>query len=115
MAAFTYQITSGGTVLRSDGASIPPDPANTDYQSYLAWVAAGNTAPVLPAPTPALADANLAALHAKAATALTNNAAYQGFTSPTQAQAVVQVAALTRQVNALIRVVNGLLDDTTGT
>jgi hypothetical protein len=27
----------------SDGAFIPPDPDNTDYQEYLRWLEAGNT------------------------------------------------------------------------
>ena len=38
---FQGQIDS---VLRiADSAAIPFDPANTDYQEYLKWVAEGNT------------------------------------------------------------------------
>jgi len=31
-------------ILRSDGAWIPADNSNTDYQTYLKWVAEGNVA-----------------------------------------------------------------------
>jgi hypothetical protein len=46
----TYQLAKLGGVVLIDGntrTSIPFDPANTDYQAYLKWVAEGNT------PTPA--------------------------------------------------------------
>lgn len=46
---------------------------------------------------------NAAALWSKAQAALTNNQTFLAITSPTNAQIATQVKALTRQVNALIR------------
>jgi hypothetical protein len=49
----TYQLTTGDTILRlADNAFIPPDPANTDYAAFLAWVEAGNTPEPAPIPEP---------------------------------------------------------------
>jgi hypothetical protein len=40
---YTYQLTNtiGNIILRSDGASIPPDQSNIDYIAYLAWIESG--------------------------------------------------------------------------
>jgi hypothetical protein len=37
-----YQGEENKSILRSDGACIPFDEVNTDYQEYLAWLAEGN-------------------------------------------------------------------------
>lgn len=56
-------------------------------------------------------------LHARARAALAGNATYLALATPTAAQTTAQVKALTRQINALIRLVVAadLLTDNTGT
>ena len=51
---FAYNLTETTSLLRSDGAYIPNDPRNSDYQEYLAWVANGNTATPYTPPAPTL-------------------------------------------------------------
>ena len=61
----TYQLTTSDHILRlADNAFIPPDPANTDYREYLAWVEAGNMpepAPIVEPQTPLTTEQKLEA------------------------------------------------------
>jgi len=74
----TYTLTTGSSVTRdADGAIIPADPNNSDFQTYQAWLGAGNTPS--PVPVPALASAISTAIagvlaYANGITALITNA-----------------------------------------
>lgn len=54
----SYKQTSRGGVLRNDGAFIPENPRNRDWQGYLKWLAEGNT----PEPSQSSEDARLKAI-----------------------------------------------------
>jgi hypothetical protein len=102
MAAYRLQST-GGVTREADGASIPNDPRNSDWQAYEAWVADGNTAD--PAPSPTLAQQALALLSAGCAIVSTGTPALDG-TYPTDAASQQYV---TSEVTSIL--LNGTFTD----
>jgi hypothetical protein len=54
---YTYtrrDIPGGSLICRSDGAIIPEDLDNVDYQAYLRWVEQGNEPETIESPTPSV-------------------------------------------------------------
>lgn len=95
--------------VTAQGGGTPPtavdiSPAEQpDYDARLAAASAGEA-------TNQTRRANAAMIRQRAAQALTDNATFLAIPAPTAAQMIPQVVALTRQVNALIRLVTGALD-----
>lgn len=79
------------------------------------WAADGNLLSSVDVQRDITNEANTTSLQQRAQTALTNNQTFLALPSPTNTQVLAQVRALTRQVNALIRLQLALLADISDT
>lgn len=97
-----------------------------DVAGYTTWNASGTvtaqraltaqeTAELAASGTAMTTANNQSTLQQRAAGALTANTTFLGIASPTNAQVVAQVQALTKECTALIRLMLGQLDTTSGT
>jgi hypothetical protein len=84
-----------------------------DYQLYVEQRNGASTQRIVP--KPGSVAANHDDLIARAQAALDANETYLALSAPTAAQTTAQVQRLTRECSALIRLVVGRLETTTGT
>lgn len=103
-------LTILGGPLRWDGETPYTPPAGTHTMLTDAAITAGYTFPA-----PPVAQQNSQLIQALLAAAIANNITYINTTTPTAVVTTLQVKALSRQVNALIRYTLGQLDTTDGT
>lgn len=114
-AAELAQIVAA-TVVAS--RTLPGAPPNTTASGAASVVELTSAADVVSGAVPQSfidSQANRATIVGKAQTALGANATFLALSPPTNAQVVAQVQALTRQMNALIKLTLSQLNDTTGT
>lgn len=99
----TYSLMQNSAlILRSDGAAIPADPNNVDYQQYQAWLSAGNT------PTPiSLAEAQSKQIEINSAAC--SDAITSGFQSSALGSAHTYPSKVTDQQNLTASVVASLV------
>jgi hypothetical protein len=114
MAEYQLIANYGGVLRIADNATIPPDPANVDWQEYQAWLAEGNTpdpAPplpeVVPVPDPNIRLDNGVSASVDAWNAVTIPAEDARATTDTK-----QDARLQRLEDALRALCNGHMADT---
>lgn len=103
-------LTILGGPLAWDGVASYTPPSGTHTMLSADATAAGYTFPPPPA-----AQVNAQVLQGKALNALVDNITYIGTAAPSAAVTTAQVKSLSRQVNALIKLMFAQTDDTSGT
>ncbi len=108
------QVLPNGATVTTDSFLTRPD--GTTVETMEATYPNGVTDhEVITTPGPGTPSANAATLQQRAQNALVNNATFLTIASPTNAQAVAQVQALTRQISGVIRLLLNQTDTTAGT
>ena len=120
-----YVLAEYGVTRDSDGASIPEDDRNRDWQAYQEWLAEGNVPPApWVEPPPAIEDVNRLALDAKVAAQVPDllvmieglqarlDIPKDALTNTELRRTIRDVRVLARDVIQLARLVGNVLDST---